>query len=511
MRVRGEAVPPGDEEDCTRDRGASLVEYAALIAVAALLLGAIYAAVEVTQLDAKVRKALCEILRISDKCDVGGDGTGKPGDQGQKKPNFLPVYCDARIDQDSASVGINWDWTFIHLHTGGNVSLVKERLANGEVWVTVAAGAHGGVGAGLGENVEVGGDASVNVGSTYQFQSNEEADKWIQALKDGEAVGDGQKKSGGYNPYGGGYQFDDDKPSVPKPHKVIQAVDTGLDFHAKAKTPDVPLGKHVNFGGGIEGSFGEHMVYEDWDLQDPKSGRKPNGEYQNYKNYSYTWKMTGEYQTKYGAGVENKNGNGVGVEGGSKQKWSSAVRYMYNTDGTLANIRWITTYERGFHGSVNGKGGDNKAGVGGEKSNEVTRMTQVNFDTPEKRAIGEKWIRDNGGGGIPPKAILDSITGDKPAVTENPHDSDDPNNPKTLDQLMFNEGKSWEWDSDNTNIVDNLWNGPLVDVTVSHLTKSTKSAEYLGPPQGDHRENVDFPQCKDGQEPASHQYDLDGY
>lgn len=558
-----------------------------MIVLAALLMGGLLVAIEQGKLESRVRVAICEILQLKEDCSSveGGDGSDQ---------NFLPVYCDAMIKSHSESLSTNIGW----FHFGADYSLMWEKLANGEVWVTVVpkdykAGAHFKVG----KSIDAGLDAKLSFGQTYQFQSNAEAQKWMETLKNN-LDEHNPTKWRWWNPFDGG----ETKMKTP----VIDARDIGIQGTGKFgfKLPT----KKVDLGAGVSGKFSADVINEKWHLWDPKRNRY-------WDNDSVSFKISGEYNADVSASVQDGNGSAGGHVGGGQQ-WTATIRYMYNPDGTVANIRWITTYKKQVNGGLSvgpGKGKEKKPGgneskpsskntgkkppskpnkgkrskpkaqkqqggkkgskgrknkkkkvqqnknnknqrrqarkqgsSGGNNSNttrntqnvgddgktkpsmggdyergkEVTRMTQLNFDDPNDPAIAKDPLKKAEAqrqqqiahdyihkyGGIPPVPIRDAITGKTNAVTEDPGPDADP-----MTRLMYDKGKSWEWNSDNTKLTRTMIDSQPGHWSMTDETKLTKGAKYLGAPKDGKREYVDFPACTYNGAPSKHNTDLDGY
>lgn len=488
------------------DRGSSFTQYIAMGVLAAIIVAGLAVAGLGATVSRGVAIVVCRIVTLdTGDCGIPGGNTATP-----TKPNYLPVYCDALVKSHSESltgkldVGI-WQFSF-----GANYTLIWEKLANGEVWITVVPHDYkAGASFNVGENVNLGGGLHAALGDTYQFQSDDEANKWVNTLKDN--VDEHNPMTWRFwNPFDGG-EKDMGRPA-------IKSESIGVDAAAKLDLK-VP-GNAVDVGGGASASFSSDVIKEDWHFNDPKNHRY-------WDNTSYSFKMSGEFEVHVGADYK-KGGAKYGAEVGAKRKWSATVRYMYNPDGSIANIRWITTYEAGNKGKVKfgpdkpaklgeDKKDDPSTGIGADRSNEVTRMTQLNFDDPKtitdpnqkaeaqrQQQIAHDYIHKHGV--VPPIPIVNAITGNTNAVTEDPGPNADP-----FTRLMYEKGKAWEWNSTNTNIVKNLINSPALDATSSDLTKVTNNAKYLGAPENGHRDYVNFPACEASKVPKAHDWRLDGY
>jgi hypothetical protein len=444
-----------------------------------------------------VKIVVCRIVTL-DKgpCDTIG------GEQKPEQPNFLPVYCDALIDTRGSGISGSLDLVIFKINYATNYSLMWEKLANGEVWITIMPKdkkATAEVKAG--DYVSLGGNAHASIGDTYQFQSNDEASKWVDTLRNN--VNEHNPASWRFwNPFDGG--------EVKLKQPVIHAETTGYGVHIGGNLEvDIPLEfVNIKFGEGVTGKIDRDVIHEKWHLWDPKKNRY-------WDNDSISYKLSGEIDPSVNGSVEAP-GAEIGGKGGQKYKWTSTIRYMYNPDGTVANIRWITTYENGWQGGVNSKAGLVSGQVNGSATREVTRFTQLNFDDPNdatdpltkddatrQQKVARDYIDQHGK--ILPMPILNAITGKTEAVTDDPGPDADP-----LDRMMYEKGKDWAWEGDNTESQGSIGIGPISRDT-SHLRKVTDKAKYLGPPVDGHRKYLDFPACEASKAPKEHDWRLDGY
>jgi hypothetical protein len=450
-----------------------------------------------------VRIVVCRIVTL-DKGDCGSLGDG--GEQDPNQPNFLPVYCDALIKTHTENLTSKLDAGVFSISFGANYSLMWEKLANGEVWITIMPKDwKGDSNVKVGDYLSLGGNLHGFVGDTYQFQSDDEANKFVDTLRNN--VNEHNPRSWRFwNPFDGG----ETKMKQPVIHARTEHLGDGAGVQGSANLEvEVPLEfVDLKFGEGVTGSLNRDVVTEDWHLWDPKKNRY-------WDNTSVSYKLSGEIDPSVSASV-GAGGAEIGGEGGKKYKWTSTIRYMYNPDGTIANVRWITTYEDGWQGKLKGGGAGVHTSVGGTRSHETTRFTQLNFDDPNdftdpsKKADAQnqqKVARDyiDSRGKVLPMPILNAITGKTDAVTKDPGPNADP-----LTRMMYQKGKDWAWDATNTDI-ERVIGLPMIEAVTNDLTKVTNDAKYLGPPVDGHREYVNFPACEASKVPKVHDWRLDGY
>ena len=298
-------------------------------------------AISQSKMETRVRVAICQILDLSTDCESQAAG-------GDEQRNFLPVYCDALVKSHNEHLATNiW---FVHI--GADFSIMWEKLANGEVWITVVPNDyHVGGTFHVGQKLKVTGDVHLAFGDTYQFQSDDEAHKWMKTLENN--VNENNPTSWRFwNP------FDGNKKDVKPP--AIKSQEYGLEIGGEAGI-EVPT-KNVDLGVDGKAKIGGSVIKEDWHFWDQKKHKYSD-------STSYTYKLSGEYSVDASAQVKDGSAS-VGGHVGAGQKWTASVRYMYNPDGTIANIRWITTYNKQVTGGVNigpGKKGSKKGSENGPK------------------------------------------------------------------------------------------------------------------------------------------------
>lgn len=504
------------ERDDHRDRGAVFTEYAALVVLIAVILFCLVSTIP-GPLANGLSGTICRIF-----------GGSCPTNQNNAKPrNYLPVFCDAESDEDESRFEL--DIKFVHF--GDKFSVLHEKLSNGQVWLTIVP-----VDYDLGGQYEFGTDrAKVDVGSaqhfrmgdTYAFESDAQANKFIDQLKTRE-----KRKNPVYwvVPSTWTHNASPKLPGDGKP--AITQKEIGQSYMAQADANLSPTkavnrprknGKgtySINIGAGAQVDVEATANYEHWHLADPAHP----GKYTN--SHSFTYKLRGSYDLHGQAGVSG-GGAAANVRAGHAQKWTGAVRYLYGDDGKLQSIRWYTIYNKANYAGVKAGTAKNEpnepskpgrhrknlkensstldpgAGLNGEKSKTITRMTEIDFKNPEERRIGENYIHEHGA--VPPLPLENMITGKTNAVTNAPAPNAGP-----MTKLMYQNGKSWDWVSDNSQVRTDLVNTQFLDAALLREEKYTKNSEYLGPPKNGHRSYVPFKACTYGHAPKSHDKKLDG-
>lgn len=484
-----------------------MIEYGALVVLIAVILFALVPLIP-GPLAHGINDRICRIF-----------GGSCPAKRQAKPPNYLPVRCTAQAETDKTSAQLNLKV----LRFGDKFSVLRQKLANGQVWLTVvpvdySAGGHWNPYRGKRGRIDVGVDASLQMGSTYWFESDDQANKFVDQVETRE-----KRKNPMYWVVPSTWTHNaspklpgDGKPEIT--NKQISLSGTGsLNVNL---SPSQPQGKHakptrtsLQASAGADVKVGGQVNYEHWHQPDPDHP----GKYDN--SHSYTYKVSGSFNAHASGGVTagNKSASAGAYYG---QGWSGAVRYMYGDDGKLQSIRWITTYDKlaGAHAGA-GRTANTYQGrhrknaprgkpsgsldLGGRKGTTITRMTQLNFDNAAERKVGENYIHAHGA--ALPIPIENMITGKTNAVTDDPGPNADP-----MTKLMYQKGKSWDWKTNDTKSSVSYISTALFAAAASKEQKDTKSAEYLGAPKNGHRSYVPFKPCTYGNAPKSHDKKLDG-
>lgn len=165
--------------------GQAAVEYAGVVlAVAAVALALLTAAPGVGQ------TIVCKVTVAIESVGGGGGGCGGDGQDG--RPPAPPYLVSESQDQTRLSV------TAFSIKGGGEVLVRQQRMSDGDVLVRVSGlgevGAEGGIGGGVnveGGSASTGGGAKAKVGvsllagggATWRFDSQEEADEFLEILR----------------------------------------------------------------------------------------------------------------------------------------------------------------------------------------------------------------------------------------------------------------------------------------------------------------------------------------
>lgn len=187
---RGHSVPSHPvSERHARQRGASAVEYIGGMVVAALLVAAVVVAMGPAGAD--IRSAVCRsvatILQTDLGCAAGGEGEAAAPDDS----DFIPEKCMVHEEGDRYSSVMKIGFVEI----GENAGFIRTEYSDGTVTMTATDGGSLGATGGFGADaswgsheaaarIDFGGGVEFDAGSTWTFESAEQADQFRDQLDD---------------------------------------------------------------------------------------------------------------------------------------------------------------------------------------------------------------------------------------------------------------------------------------------------------------------------------------
>lgn len=204
--------PLGADRRGRRDLGASTAEYAGLIVLAALILGAVVPLVNDT-VSQKVSSAVCQILHIGGPCQAGP--ATEAGTAAQRQRNYSWKGSECTRSSKDESYGLRVDVNFVSV--AGGVKFMKTVTADGQVQLTalntgtanliytdggklkLKRGPKGDV------SGEVGGGVNGAIGDTWKFP-NEAAAKQFESKIKRLATVDSAKQVPGLSTLAKGYE-----------------------------------------------------------------------------------------------------------------------------------------------------------------------------------------------------------------------------------------------------------------------------------------------------------------
>lgn len=167
------------------DRGAGVVEYAALIVLAALILGGLASLGMPSKVRTAVSVSLCQILNLGTAQKCGSTGTPRADPYKPTQP------CTVRTTSTKAG----GDLAFASVDIGGGITLLESTDSEGHVTVTAVddttAKAVAGAGAGYqwGKAINAGANGSIEGGGTFTsgdswtFDNQKQADQFTNEIQ----------------------------------------------------------------------------------------------------------------------------------------------------------------------------------------------------------------------------------------------------------------------------------------------------------------------------------------
>lgn len=508
------------------DRGASAIEYAGLIVLAALILGALVLIVP-GAIGRTLPAALCKILNISDVATcAGGSTTGTP------KIDIKPQWCLSHEHVEEGNVGIS----YAIFNIGEGFQEIRydsnEEDFDGKTkhYVYLMFVNKGDVGidiekAKAGKKIDIGGGEYVNYGDLYRL-TPAEYQKFKDGIEEYQAEQVEERTSGNPFSYFGHWVYhkikgDDWPPHIPNPQITFSThSEEGqgegrlpINLDSKLKTP----AKYVLPNGASVATTQGHEVHtEHWYLyKDDKGNVLPATATYHTINGSYTVSAdrTGSKTSASGRGV---NGD---VNVNRTWLYSNTTRITRDDKtGKLRNIRYAITYgdnnslgtSLGLTGKEPAGKGKGQAGLGYTnthgKGKLHTEVVQLNFDLndQQEQQTGENWLK-NHGLDMPPE-VADQVfpkTGRAPGIPDaKPAASPPPADADPFDKLIYNKAMGWRTDGDASdktqefNATIPIGRGVGFDVNTSTSDSQTKHAEILDAPGPDgQRRWINYPDC----------------
>lgn len=505
------------------ERGASGVEYAGLIVLAALIIGVFYSLSLPGIVGDKTSQALCEILRSADDCKVrDGDPVARP--QGVQNtdppplplptnpppdlpvpfptppppppaqpPNIYPSLCvsseTANNGGSSITIGpfkIGQDYGVIRMDDnevdfdGKSKHFVYLAFVGSDTieFIKNNPGAQLNLGnLQFGKQIELSAGLKVTAGDMYRL-TPEQADKLGKDIDDYQT----RKTLNEVDPH---------SPSPGFPDLPPVAIKFGSFGGAGGGKVDATPTKEYKASGGLNGtlSVGAESITERWNFT-------PDGHGGTIPQVVSMSEFKGTLSEGVSAG-QNKGPVQPGGEGGGSVNVSGAVRVLRDEkDGTLRHIRWIVKSGTGV--DVNGGLGDSSGTAnGGVHHNEgkvKTQVMQVNFNDDEQRRIGEEWLRTYGG--FPPDNVIQQlVTG---------HTTEPGPDASPMERLVYNQGTGWQTDADSSSTAGSVgltlslpFGAAGGEIHWSSSSEKTKTAQILDAPKNGQRNWIDYPPCTD--------------
>ncbi|WP_106586275.1 hypothetical protein [Murinocardiopsis flavida] len=492
------------------DRGAGAIEYGSAIVLSGALIACLV--VFVPSISTGVGSALCRMLALAG-IDCGEE------EEPRAEHDVTPAYCPRSSDR--SSVGFRADIGFMHI--GQEYSFATEELSDGRIMVTSIPGAEAGLSGGAGfdfgdnrnangsANFEANGTGRLKAGTTFIFDDQAEYEHFKDELHTYVS-----RENQSLLEYDSGMAValadTIDPVEIPEPDIVSSTVEVegnaNYGIGLWTSDPDKRSTKNGDYedknDGGINlnlGARGNVTVDQKMDISDWRGiGRAE----------TYSWGASGDIGSNV---LSNTNADAA--------SWNGATRVMRDDDGKLVNIRYSTvvTTSHTDGTEINGAGGNsgnsnlNENGGKGSDSETVTerstQMVQLDFDTPEEQAMGERMLEERGL--LPPANVLDysrGVEGDplSSMVTDSEQPATDPGpDAPDWERHAFEQGRVWQWDSNDeieaNGLEASLKMGLQFGLGANWATEErrTHDAQYLGPPTDDgKREFMPYAPCVAG-------------
>lgn len=467
-------------------RGAATLEVAAAYGLAALLVGALLAALVGGRVEGIAVRAYCVVRSAVD----GGAGGCQPPQTTTPPttpdPSFDPKPPRCKVNETTEKVNAEIKVAFIKF--GENAGFVETTYSDGTVTYTATDGASVGVTGGLGGKLEMGkvergakvdfgAGVKVDYGSTWVFEDADEAEAMREQL-DQYLV---EQTSLKHDTYGGyamylaikGATEPPDAPTLQVSTFEVNADVTGSiglslpfdqDRDASSGVPDLTLAKAgLKFGGS-----------EKWtQITDTDSG-------------ATTYVTGGEVFGQVSGQVGPAAGELKGVLG-------SSMAITRDEDGQITRVSLVTSREGKATGTLN----SGQADLGGnasssEASSDVTvTTTSLDVTTQDQRDLVNAWLAAQ----ADPEAAVSPETFFPDRMV--------PGDP--FQNLMFTAAtvSNVQYDdvSDKTGFAAEVKLGVAfgIDLSLETTESSAADATYLDVPGGDGiRPPVDFPECEAG-------------
>jgi hypothetical protein len=476
------------------DRGASAIDYAAIVMVGTLILWAlIYVAIP----DHVMRRLPPELCRI-----FGGDCQAQ---QPQSDEDFRPRVCERSSEQQRYGAVIK----VAVVRIGDEYSFLRQEMADGSVRLTVVptnwelgleVGAGGKLNLGrnlrLGADVTVAGSISVGVGDTYVFEDAEEADEFEDEIREISYRDAARDLAQGGSPI----------LNNPIGDWALDRVDDATG-RPDIKDPEITT-TTISYQAGVEGTLGLYLPVpgtsgdgsDDWDFN-LNTGITVAGERGGEIVVTQDNRDPDNPRTSYFIGVSGTisgSAEVLGAGGQGELTWSGGQRLTFDEEGRLVAVTYTTTFEKGgqWQGRIGGNHGDTSgggSGQAGEKTVETVTMT-VPIDNAADRAAMTEFLATN-----PqqmPLNLLRYMTGEDNVIQTDPGP-----NANVLDRLMYEQGtvlkQQAESETDGWEIGAEAKLGLVLGASISNegSTTDTTGAEYLGAPVNGRREWVPYPEC----------------
>lgn len=458
------------------DAGAQLIQYGALIVLAAVLMGALTFMLAPSVMTVPIGRAVCQMFT-------------RDGDFSHCDPEFRPdeFYEPRRCMVTRDAEGTSHEVTVVVSGEDGT-TFIREEYSDGTVKVIAVDESALRASFGIGADVDigpifqagVGADAGVEFGwpgsVTWEFDSADEADRF-----------QGDIEEAAKNEAGGGHFTDfetwsDGDHGLPEPSSVGRDYEGGLSGEAHA--------------GLSVGNSGDRKKNDDGGSGSGSGGGGENGEDQNDGDGGWSADIGFEPGLEVGVGVDGAYGSEDHADGSTSKIYKLSGNANFGADWAVDSVepsgerQGALKVTRDADGNVTEVVISQTTTVNGEVK---VVTTQLPVDSAEQREVVENWLGAVPGGNALP------ITWDAMIPDELPDD------PDPFTRLLYDEANVTRANYDQE--IDEQSYGAdvkfIVSLGYSYNTYSedtdVNSAEYLGSPDGEGgREFIEYEACTGG-------------
>ncbi|MDN3356887.1 hypothetical protein [Actinomadura sp. DC4] len=466
------------------DRGASTIEYVALLLIVALIVAAATLVIP-NPVGDEAKVALCKIFNAV---------SGGTGDCERKPFTYKPPTAACVTGQDSSKIG--GSVTVFSVKVGENFQLLRITTADGRVKVMVVPVDYrlgvvgkeglkfnvGGKDYGLHAGGNVEGAVGLKYGDTWSFANAKDADDFVGKMK----LDWGRREAERLSPLVWGVdKITGWKPSTRDPDSrqwdvnVEGLASFGAKF-GKFQTGENGEKSVTDIGTGVEveGKIGDGVSI----IKDDHNPTNPSDP--SYPRTSVVFTVQGSVKG---------GGKALGYGPSGSVSYVGQTKVTRDKDGKLVSITWVTTHEES--GSEGYKVPGKKKGS--EKNSEkkvTTTTTTVGFDD-STRAIGDQWILDNAFL-MPLQTVRNAFDPSGGYSTRDPGPGASP-----FDKLIYEQGvvtrNTYAGDVDEYGIGLEAGEGFTfgIDAGYEHDRTHLVASEYLEGPQNGQRNFVQWPEC----------------
>ncbi len=466
------------------DRGASTVEYVALMLILAMVVSAATLVIPNPVGDG-MKAAICKLFNAA---------TGGNADCGRKTFDYKPSQAACVTGQDSNKVGASV--TAFSVKIGDSFQLLRIKTADGREKVVVVPVDYklgvvgqeglkfdlGGNDYGLHAGGKVEGTVGLKYGDTWSFPSSKDADHFVDDMK----WDWGRKEAEHVSPILWGFdKITGWKPKSPPPdsRQWDVSVEGLANFGAKFGPFEENNGERkitdIGTGAEVEGKVGDgvSVIRED---HNPTNPNDPS-----YPRTSFIFSVQGS--VKGGGKVLGFGPSGSG-------SYVGQTKVTRDNDGKLVSLTWTETHDSSSSAGYK-EPGNPTGSVKGTDKTVTTTTTTVNFDD-SNRALGDQWIQDNAFL-MPLQTVRNAVDPGSSYTTEDPGPGASP-----FDQLVYNQGvvsrNTYAGDVDEFGIGATAGEGLTfgIDLSYEHDKTHLVDSQYLDAPQDGRRSFVQWPECQ---------------